>query len=355
MQSKTNHSKRIAWLDIAKGILILCIIMGHCSSPFGNLVYTFHIPAFFFFAGYTAHFDRKHYIGRRFLTRVVPFYALNTLFIIALAALGKLLPSVYHLFYAEKIDWVEKIGTLAVYSGGIDLTGALWFVLALFWCEVIAKLLYELCRWLHTQKWHLPLCIAVGFGGYFVTQMELLYRPYTFNFDLGLFALFFYALGTLCGGKKVFENTDPDIMTPLCAVLVWFVAYLTSNKNNWPTREFGSIVFMIVGALSGVYLVYVLAKEMEGLDHRVMISIGQSSFALMSLHFLAFRLVSTVLFLLKVVDISALSTFPAASGKGLWIGYLIGTVVLITPLSMLARKNVVTNLLINGEWRRKAK
>lgn len=99
--------------------------------------------------------------------------------------------------------------------------------------------------------------------------MELLYRPYTLNFDLGLFALFFYALGTLCGEKKVFENTDPDIMAPLCAVLVWFVAYLTSNKNNWPTREFGSIVFMIVGALSGVYLVYVLAKEMEDLDHRV--------------------------------------------------------------------------------------
>lgn len=48
------ESKRIEWIDIAKGIGMLLVIMGH-SVGFGsflhNLIFAFHMPLFFCFRG----------------------------------------------------------------------------------------------------------------------------------------------------------------------------------------------------------------------------------------------------------------------------------------------------------------
>ena len=47
---ETQIKKRIYWLDIAKGIAIICTIIGHIA-PFGrnvrNLIFSFHMPLFF--------------------------------------------------------------------------------------------------------------------------------------------------------------------------------------------------------------------------------------------------------------------------------------------------------------------
>lgn len=48
--------QRVAWLDIAKGIAILCTIVGHTvsyGSRARNLIFSFHMPLFFLLAGYT--------------------------------------------------------------------------------------------------------------------------------------------------------------------------------------------------------------------------------------------------------------------------------------------------------------
>lgn len=59
---------RIFWLDTAKGILILCVVLGHVADGYINagmflnnssilnfvfkFIYSFHMPVFFFFSGY---------------------------------------------------------------------------------------------------------------------------------------------------------------------------------------------------------------------------------------------------------------------------------------------------------------
>ena len=51
-----SQKKRIAWIDIAKGITILTVIWSH-SLPFGclprNLIFSFHMPLFFILSGFT--------------------------------------------------------------------------------------------------------------------------------------------------------------------------------------------------------------------------------------------------------------------------------------------------------------
>lgn len=58
--------KRIVWIDIYKGILILLVMLGHAlqyslqdscfDSVLWNIIYSFHMPAFFFaVSGFFAH------------------------------------------------------------------------------------------------------------------------------------------------------------------------------------------------------------------------------------------------------------------------------------------------------------
>jgi len=46
---------RLIWVDIAKGVAILLVIIGH-TAPFGsitrNTIFSFHMPLFFLLSGY---------------------------------------------------------------------------------------------------------------------------------------------------------------------------------------------------------------------------------------------------------------------------------------------------------------
>lgn len=48
-----NQLERVAWIDIAKGILILLVVLGHLivdnNNPVNRFVLAFHMPAFFFY------------------------------------------------------------------------------------------------------------------------------------------------------------------------------------------------------------------------------------------------------------------------------------------------------------------
>ena len=54
--------QRLIWADSLKGWLMLLVILGHavqntlgpdcCDSHLWNIIYSFHMPLFFFFAGY---------------------------------------------------------------------------------------------------------------------------------------------------------------------------------------------------------------------------------------------------------------------------------------------------------------
>ena len=62
--SRPAVRQRIDWIDTAKGLCMILVIVGH-TLPYGNLmrnfIFSFHMPAFFFLTGYTA---RRRIPGR---------------------------------------------------------------------------------------------------------------------------------------------------------------------------------------------------------------------------------------------------------------------------------------------------
>lgn len=51
---------RIEWLDVAKGIVIILMVVGYTGLPraIGNIIFAFHMPFFFMASGLTTRFDR---------------------------------------------------------------------------------------------------------------------------------------------------------------------------------------------------------------------------------------------------------------------------------------------------------
>ena len=69
--------KRLDWLDVAKGFGILLVIFAHTdNSMFRSLIYTFHVPLFFFLSGYvfSNKYDFKTFLIKKIKAIVVPYF-----------------------------------------------------------------------------------------------------------------------------------------------------------------------------------------------------------------------------------------------------------------------------------------
>ena len=80
-------SKRIEYLDIARGIGILLVVLGHndfeaISLFIHQVIYSFHIPLFFFLSGYFINISIPFFdfVKKRFNALLKPF--LFTIFLI---------------------------------------------------------------------------------------------------------------------------------------------------------------------------------------------------------------------------------------------------------------------------------
>ena len=75
MEHFKDNIKRIEWLDICRGILIILMVVGHSTGLFNKYIYQFHMAAFFFLSGYMSHPDKRGFfrtIWDKFFTVLLP-------------------------------------------------------------------------------------------------------------------------------------------------------------------------------------------------------------------------------------------------------------------------------------------
>ena len=74
-------TNRIGWIDAAKGIGLLCVILGHLHIPLVDTwVYFFHMPLFFFLSGCVfsgGKYDFKTFISKKLRSLVIPYFTLG--------------------------------------------------------------------------------------------------------------------------------------------------------------------------------------------------------------------------------------------------------------------------------------
>lgn len=167
--------KRIRFFDIAKGIAILAVILGHSAIEANlfmphrtaqiivSICFSFHMPLFFILSGYFMHPERKFRWAKE-SKQLLCTYAVTALCVL----IG--VTCVATLNHESRVLALRQWSMAALYGSGdvSDLTlwpvdfriGAIWFLLALFWARL---LLHFFAKLPYTFIWVIA-CFLVGYS-----------------------------------------------------------------------------------------------------------------------------------------------------------------------------------------------
>lgn len=153
--------KRLDYLDLAKGIGILLVVLGHASLKNEYItayIYSFHMPLFFVIAGMLICATQSY--TRRF--REVLLGKLRTLMLPYL-----IFSIIYTMIDLLRHDTYTK--TNAVFSACFQGSGPLWFLPTLFITELIFILLIKYCK----KAVGITVAFLLGLTGFFISSRFL--------------------------------------------------------------------------------------------------------------------------------------------------------------------------------------
>lgn len=181
---------RIDYLDIAKGILIILVIIGHGpETRIHHIIYWFHIPAFFFISGMFV--NGKKYDANKLIMRtrrlLQPYFSFGILICLVMWFLNWR--------YTRTIDTERMFTDLGnLVRGGRSLSGVFgvfWFINTLVFVNILFFFLLKI------KKRFLVLLMIL-----FYTAAHLLSVSYgsnapnvIWNADSGLYCIVFFSLG----------------------------------------------------------------------------------------------------------------------------------------------------------------
>lgn len=237
--SVTNN--RSEYLDIAKGLGIVLVVLGHSipdattaagiSSPVlrtvSNLIYSFHMPLFFFIAGYLMNKEKLQalpklaFFWKRCSRLLVPYFFVGLCY----------LPM--KLLFASFANKPYDINNLWKIFLGVNPDGELWFLYALWGLSVIAILLnYTSTR----------LVLLVGLA---LAQLTIGFTIITDNF-------FFFAAGLYLRDKG--RAPYAQGFASLAVLLVLFAV------GNWLLYVVGYHGAKVITGVAGTGLLLTLSK-----------------------------------------------------------------------------------------------
>lgn len=344
--------ERISWCDVFKGIVIILVVIGHCTGRFNHLIYQFHMAAFFFISGYTSQPKNKPLfdeIVKKFYRLMVPYYVINfagiLLFFVAdqLRILDKISTTIYPVRFQDAL--VGLSSNTVVYC---DWLGAMWFMPVLFGASVVFTIIVKLCD----KKWSMLLLSVLVF----MLSMNAISKNMHYgNKDLMGLAQFFMIIGYLFKNVKVKSHSLWKY-----AIKAFIIAGLWKVSRyfgldfvvNWPSRELNGVIDLFL-PLFGISLVIVLAKMISISSHleKLLVFVGRNSMGIMCFHFLGFKVAYLPLIALGWMSSEDFSRLTPGIDKGnIWIFITITSIMSSIGLWRLLCKNKRVNILLgNGK------
>lgn len=228
----------IEWIDIAKGILIILVVLGH-SIPGPhyeldkyklNYIYLFHMPAFFIISGYLykpiEKINLKGYIIKKTKRLLLPY--LTYLSLINGVTL------VFNIFTKKPpITMIIKEICKSIFGGqylGYN-AGVLWFITCLLFTEILFVLIdtYIISR----NKKIIIISIL-----YFIAHLQAWYLKSIaapLALDICLIAIMYYSIGAYFKNKIL--DRKNLMLSILIVILVIFIK--ESKINIYPISQYG--------------------------------------------------------------------------------------------------------------------
>ena len=270
VENASIPSKRIAYLDVAKGIGILLVVLGHnyikASVPgLGNFIFSFHLPFFFLLSGmfFKPNYPLLALLKRRFFSLLRP-YLVSIL----------LLYSVYFFYTDIKIMTILRRVVRSLYASGNYIEWAqLWFLPHLFILNVFAGvlflLLYGRIKWLWLRLVFLAGMLWAGVAFLPVYYMQevtivgqtILLDGFPFSMDLLLVTATYFLIGYEIM-QRVPERFFASLWTlVLSGLLLVILNIIFPYRVDLFFRTYDSYIVNTLEALSGIVFLLALSSR----------------------------------------------------------------------------------------------
>ncbi|GAA0305801.1 fucose 4-O-acetylase-like acetyltransferase [Gracilibacillus halotolerans] len=272
-----SHDKRIQWIDIAKGISIILVVLGHSGEFIGNhFLAWFRMPLFFFLSGLLFKpIDRSIFIkwaANKTTRMLIPYFSFGILILIIFG-------------YPDYYNLSTKITNLMY--GGIKLTGeygVFWFITCLLLTQIMFGFLSAYS--VRTQI----IVISVSYVlAHFISATSLKEVAIPWNADVVLLTLTYYSLGYYLK-QWILNNVNNLKLLFIFIIIVFIFVYLDfdsviSYKLDLKYKEYHNILldfiipisfFLPICAISYQLTKYRLSKVLSWL--------GKNTITIMYLH-----------------------------------------------------------------------
>ncbi|MCX4328753.1 MAG: acyltransferase [Lachnospiraceae bacterium] len=284
------EKRRIQYIDIAKGIAMICIVLGHLGNPqINRVVFTFHVPVFFFITGYfiNTSLSVKDFIKNKTRTLLCP-YIFTCLAIIILATLE------YQVFMGSTAakqafwEWIYA----AIYGAGdsysqpfyIKAIGALWFLWATFWGSILMRVLLIVQG--RAAGTRIIMVLVLFIAGYW--SRNLFWFP--FSIQAGCCAVLFIYFGYLFRiSKEFFKNMSVETKAAgtIFALAVW-IDFIRNFRSFWLVHcDIGRGIIDIAGCICGCYIIMLISWYIGKHTHiisRSLSFLGRYSLFMLCIH-----------------------------------------------------------------------
>lgn len=199
------QKKRLTWVDAAKGLLMIFVVMGHfpvkLEDPYITFIYWFHMPAFFIISGLffkpVLQGERTFpVVKKRFMQLMVPYI----FFILVITVLRYTMIIINNEFSFEfMVDDLTNIFIGGRFARGSY--GVIWFITTLFTTYILFLLI---TRYLKptVQIIALVICYAIAqYEGNYANELpgkiaeasQTIFVPW--NMDVALLAVVYFGIG----------------------------------------------------------------------------------------------------------------------------------------------------------------
>lgn len=270
-----SGSQRDPALDVAKGLLISLMLLGHFTmdASLRKIIYSFHMAAFIFYSGYCYRSGRPlgKYLLKAIRSSLIPYLVFGVFYVL-LMDLGTKQELKNLLFCMSFSKGIFKT---------VDSIGPVYFILMLLLTKVIYALLDKLLR---GEVWLFGGVLVLSLAGWGLAVCGL-WLPW--SLDCALYSLIFYYLGAKCKQYNFMDYFHHRPWSYFLLSPIW-VYMIYKGSMEIAIRKYGPYGLVIIGAVCACVLLYQLCRYLSGNLPRpilwILCRMGESTLYILIVH-----------------------------------------------------------------------
>nr|WP_305134739.1 acyltransferase family protein [uncultured Acetatifactor sp.] len=289
---------RQRWIDVVKGIAMVCVILGHSGGVrigtvnLNDYVYVFHLPVFFMISGYNLKKRKLNnkYIRDKFERLMFPYF-MTCFGIMVMDCINSVVishdASIKTITYVIYRDFVRSFwasGSIKSFVG-IELgtrIGAIWFLPGMFFSLLIVQGILQSADSIGKRY----MLVGISFlAGYITSQ----YFWLPFSIQAGMTAAFFVMIGYDVYSYEITKKLRWYHYVSFLVLLI-FGTVNGYNKLYIVTNNYPDLLVSLAIAVSSGLLIFWAGKIFE--KCRVLGFIGRNSLQILCLHLFALEVLS---------------------------------------------------------------